>query len=344
MVWSAALAAALGVFGAASCTPISNGLDAEIASRSTEVSELLRYVRQTGGTGLMVVQGGEVLIDEAWPPPEHDPLFASFLYGRTGSGTLLEDVASQQKSFVGVLAAMAIDRSLLDVETPVSAYLGEGWSQASPEQERSIRVIDVLTMSSGLDEQFAYRAPPGTVFFYNTPVYAVTKRILEAASGQSLATITREWLTEPVGMVDTAWRERPAALASVGNRTGLVTTPQDVARFGQMILDGGVSQDGVRVVSRAQLNALFVPSATNPAYGRLWWLNDGAYSLRVTGRRDGPLIAAAPPDLLAALGAFDRRLYIVPSLGLVVVRTGGPTGESDFDEQFWLRLRAALHR
>jgi CubicO group peptidase (beta-lactamase class C family) len=74
-------------------------------------------------------------------------------------------------------------------------------------------------------------------------------------------------------MKDTAWRKRPAALASVGNDTGLVTTPRDVARFGLMVLHGGVAEDGVRVVSQAQLQALFTRSVTNPAYGRLWWLN-----------------------------------------------------------------------
>jgi len=39
----------------------------------------------------------------------------------------------------------------------------------------------------------------------------------------------------------------------------------------------------------------------------------------------GPLIPTAPPDLVAALGAVDRKLYVVPSLGLVVTRLGNST-------------------
>jgi CubicO group peptidase (beta-lactamase class C family) len=35
---------------------------------------------------------------------------------------------------------------------------------------------------------------------------------------------------------DTTWRKRPGSLASVGNDTGLVTSPRDIARFGAMIL------------------------------------------------------------------------------------------------------------
>jgi CubicO group peptidase (beta-lactamase class C family) len=144
-------------------------------------------------------------------------------------------------------------------------------------------------------------------------------------------------------MKDTAWRKRPAALASVGNDTGLVTTPHDVARFGLMVLHGGVAEDGKRVVSQAQLQALFTRSATNPAYGRLWWLNGSAYTMRgVGGRRDGQLIPAAPADVVAALGAFERRLYVSPSRKLVVVRTGAAANDTEFDQQLWLRLMKVI--
>lgn len=341
---TSALIAVLSAGGLASCA-ISSAARASAAqvSDAAELRELLSFLRSRNSTGFVVVRDGEVIIDETWAAPDDDRMFANFVYGRAGGGALLEDVASQQKSFIAILVAIAIDRGLIDVEQPVSTYLGTGWSRASAEQEAQISVLDVLTMSSGLNEQFGYEHPAGTTFFYNTPVYAATKRILVAASGQSLETITRDWLTGPVGMVDTEWRRRPAALASVGNDTGLVTTPHDVARFGQMVLDGGVNAAGERVVSQAQLEALFTRSETNPAYGRLWWLNGGEWSSRAQGgRRDGPLIAAAPADTVAALGAFDRRLYVVPSLRLVVVRTGAATNDTAFDQEFWTRLNAVL--
>jgi CubicO group peptidase (beta-lactamase class C family) len=82
------------------------------------------------------------------------------------------------------------------------------------------------------------------------------------------------------------------------------------------------------VSSEAQLHALFTRSATNPAYGRLWWLNGSDYTMRaLAGRSPGQLIPAAPADLVGALGAFDRRLYVVPSRKLVVVRTGAATND-----------------
>ena len=313
---------------------------AETATVSRDAKDaLLEYLGGQKSTGLLVIQKGETLVEKSWPAPQDDRQFQLFVYGPAPDGTLLEDVASQQKSFVAVLVAIALDKGLIDLNKPVSAYLGAGWSKATPEQEAKIRVDDVLRMSSGLDEAFRYSAPAGSVFFYNTPVYAITKRVLEAAAATPLDTLTRDWLTVPAGMTDTAWRKRPGALASVGNQTGLVTTPRDVARFGRIVLGRGVGATGKRVVSEKNLDLLFEPAPTNPSYGRLWWLNNGGFSIRAGGARaEGQLIAAAPRDTVAALGAFDRRLYVVPSRGLIVVRTGAAASDKDFDQHFWLLL------
>lgn len=317
--------------------PASPQADTTAAPRA-EASDLPGYLRSRGTTGFVVIQDGRRVINETWPAPRDDQVFANFVHGASGNGSLLEDVASLQKSVVAVLVAIAIDKGLIDPEASVATYLGEGWSKASPDQEAAIRVVDIMAMASGLDEGFAYVAPPGTIFFYNTPVYAITQRIVSAAARQPLDVVTRDWLSDPVGLSNTDWRTRPAALASAGNDTGLVTTPGDLARLGLMILNDGLADDGSRVVSQTQLDALFTRSAANPAYGRLWWLNGSDYAVRITGRVDGQLIPAAPDDLVSAFGALDRRLYISRSRNLVVVRTGAATGDRDFDQQLWLRL------
>jgi CubicO group peptidase (beta-lactamase class C family) len=309
---------------------------------TAERTELLAYLRDQNSTGFIVLRGGETLIERTWPAPQ-SPVFANFVHGTSANGQLLEDVASQQKSFVAVLVGIAVDRGLIDTDRPVSAYLGPGWSRATPEQEAAIRVVDVLTMSSGLNERFEYAAPVGTRFFYNTPVYAVTKAILAQASGKTLDEITRSWLTEPLGMRDTSWRQRPAALGDVGNPTGLVTTPRDSALFGRMILAGGVAPDGRRIISQESLRAMLAPSPVNPSYGRLWWLNGATSSVRADGQpRSGPLIPSAPADLVGAFGFLDRRLYVVPSLNMVVVRTGAAVSDRAFDEHLWQRLMRVL--
>lgn len=313
------------------------------ATPSPALQAVLDYVQAQKTTGFLITRDRRTLVERNWPAPADAGQFRAFAYETTPDGALLEDVASQQKSFVAVLVAVAVDKGLLDVAKPVSDYVDAGWSKAAADQERAIRVLDLLDMSSGLDEKLAYAAPAGSVFFYNTPAYAVAKRVLEAAARQPLETITREWLTAPTGMRDTAWRRRPGGFGDVGNPTGLVTSPRDVAAFGQLILDGGLAADGRRVVSEAGLRAMFAPTATNPAYGRLWWLNGSDHTIRpLATRTEGPLIPAAPADLVAALGALDRKLYVVPSRKLVVVRLGPSAPDRDFDQQLWLRLSKAL--
>ena len=311
---------------------------------SAAMQEVLDYAQAQKTTGFLVVRDRRTVVEHNWPPPADAAQFrATMAYETNAYGALLEDVASQQKSFVAVLAAIAADKGLLDVERPVSDYVGAGWSKAASDQERAIRVIHLLQMNSGLGVDFAYAAPPASVFLYNTPVYAVTKRVLAAAARSPLETITRDWLAAPLGMKDTAWRKRPAAMGDVGNPTGLVTSPRDTARFGQLILDGGKAADGRRVVSETGLQAMLARSATNPAYGRLWWLNGSDHAIRpLANRIEGPLIPAAPADLVAALGAMDRKLYVVPSRRLVVVRMGQAAIDKDFDQQLWLRLGKAL--
>jgi CubicO group peptidase (beta-lactamase class C family) len=313
------------------------------ACPSSSMQALLDYVQGQKTTGFLVIRDRKVLVERDWPSPVADPSFKDFAYETTRDGALLEDVASQQKSFVSMLVAIAVDKGLVDLSKPVSDYVSSGWSKAAPDQEASIRIIDVLTMSSGLNTDFSYAASPGTVFLYNTPVYAIIKRVLAAAAKATLESITRDWLTAPAGMNDTSWRRRPAAFADVGNPTGLVTSPRDTATFGQIVLDRGRSRDGRRIVSETALQAMFDRSATNPAYGHLWWLNGGAYTIRpLNARIDGPLIPGAPADLVAALGALDRKLYIVPSRKLIVVRMGPTALDKDFDQQLWSRLMPAL--
>jgi CubicO group peptidase (beta-lactamase class C family) len=307
------------------------------------LDELANYVQSQKTTGFLIVDDCRLIYEHNWPLPAEAAAFrANFTHGTDSHGALQEDVASAQKSFVAILAGVAVDKALLDISKPVSAYLGPGWSKATLEQEKSITVRNLLEMDSGLTEALGYEAPAGTKFFYNTPAYAVLKPALEKASRQKLEDLTRIWLTEPAGMMDTLWRQRPAIFRNSGNPTGLFTTPRGMAKLGQLLLDNGKAANGKRIISETWLRAMLERTATNPAYGRLWWLNGSSFTLRPAGlRSDTALIPAAPPDLVAALGAQDRKIYVVRSRKLVVVRTGQAVPDRGFDRQVWVYLMKA---
>jgi CubicO group peptidase (beta-lactamase class C family) len=310
------------------------------------LAEVVAYVAAQRSTGFVVIDRNRIIADYTWPLAADAAVFeASFVHGKSAAGAWLEDVASQQKSVVALLAGIAVDLGCLDVSQPVSTYVPAGWSKAASEHEAKITVRHLLKMNSGLKEDLSVDAPPGTKFYYNTPAYAVLKPVLEGAAKKSLDELTREWLTGPADLRDTSWRRRPGDRAAIANPTGLVTTPRDLARLGQLVLAGGRAASGRPVISEQQLALLFRRSTTNPAYGRLWWLN-GSDAVLLPGanatRARGPLIPAAPSDLVAAQGAEDRKLYVVPSRQWVVVRTGraAPDGRA-FNQKLWTLLMKA---
>lgn len=309
------------------------------------IDDLADYAQAQKTTGLLVIQRGRTLVERNFPlPPGSDAFAAMLVRGTAKDGALLEDVASQQKSVIALLAGIAIDRGLLDIARPVADLIGAGWTKATPEQDRAITVRHLLEMNSGLSEALTAEAAPGEKFFYNTPAYARLQRVLEATAGMKLDALTRDWLTGPLGTAEMEWRPRPAELAqSSGNAWSLVTAPRDVAKLGRLILDGGMAPGGQRVISNAQLSAIFTPTPTNPAYGRLWWLNSGAWFIDpTTTRHEGPMVPDAPPDLVLALGAAGRVLGVIPSRELIVVRLGQQPPDADFRTRFWRRVLAVV--
>ena len=126
------------------------------------------------------------------------------------------------------------------------------------------------------------------------------------------------------------------------NALGFATTARDLARFGLLILADGQWNGETVIADRDYLHAALRPSQKlNPSYGYLWWLNGQSEVARGAGERGkDPLIPPAPPDLVAALGAVDRKLYVAPSLELVVTRLGDSTGPN-FQNDFWKLLMEA---
>jgi CubicO group peptidase (beta-lactamase class C family) len=312
------------------------------------LADVTAYVQSQKTTGFLIIHDGKTIAEHNWPLPD-DPASqtfkANFVHGVSADGALREDVASQQKSLIALLVGVGIDKGLIDIERPVSDYIGSRWSKATPEQESRITVRNLLEMTSGLRENLTYEAPAGSQFFYNTPAYAVLKPVIEKVSGQKLWLVSQLWFTKVADMHNTGWEQRPAVFGDVGNPTGLVTTPRDLAIMGQIILDGGRKPNGAQLISKAQLDAILTPTRTNPAYGRLWWLNDSDYSLgsgEGAPRREGRLIPSAPKDTVVAIGAQVRLLFVTPSKKLIVARTGQAPPDRNFNERLWQLLTKAM--
>jgi CubicO group peptidase (beta-lactamase class C family) len=263
--------------------------------------------------------------------------------------------ASAGKSLVGVLMGLAQQDGLLRLSDSTSRYLGRGWTSATRAQEGRITLRHQLTMTSGLDASppppctaddeapacLRYLAPPGTRWTYHNAVYTLLQDVMVNASGAP--TITRYTtlrLGQRIGMTGLWYNET------------FYSRARDMARFGLFVLARG-SWNGTRVLTdTAYFRAMTTPSQTlNRSYGYLWWLN-GQSSFLLPGSpavQAGPLIPAAPADMVAALGKNDQKIYVVPSLGLVVVRQGNAAGivrqaASSFDNELWTKIMAVFCR
>src|SRR5207237_10007563 len=118
---------------------------------------------------------------------------------------------------------------------------------------------------------------PGTKSVYSDLGEILLGEILERVAGQDLESFARDRILGPLGMKDTTYRPGPAllpriaptendpwrgrvlrgevhdenayALGGVAPHAGLFSTAPDLARFAQMLLDGGVLEHR-RIVSR----------------------------------------------------------------------------------------------
>ena len=294
----------------------------------------LDFAGSRRSSAVVILHRGRIMAERQWAPGPRAE--------KTQSGRSREDVASLQKSITATLCGIAIEKGLVGLRDPVSKHLGEGWSKATREQESQITIRHLLTMTSGLTDGLEFQAAPGTRWRYNTPAYQKLLPALAKAAGITANELSRQWLFGPIGMADSEWRARPAMPGLVG----LFTTAYDLARFGLLIQADGV-WSGKRLVPQAWIREMLTPSQKlNPAYGLLWWLN-GPARVDAAGRDHGALAPSAPRDLVAALGALGRKVYVVPSLELVITRTGqnsDAAGEAPFDEALWSLVMKAAPR
>lgn len=296
-----------------------------------KLDSLNEFLAENNSKGFIVLKGGKIVLEEYFDNFTQD----SFWYW-----------ASAGKSLAGFLVGLAQEQGLLDIDDPVSDYLGTGWTSSTSEQEAAIKIWHQLTLTTGLDERgvdqncvkpecLKYRTEPGTRWYYYNATYRLIQDVVAAASGMTFQQYTGSQLRNSVGI------------------TGLwlnyifFSQPRSMARFGLLMLAEG-DWDGVTIMNdKAYLTDMINTSQPhNEAYGYLWWLN-GKSSFQLPGTTatfPGPIIPTAPADMYAALGANDQKIYVVPSEQLVVLRVGNAAGQdpilslSSFDGQLWEML------
>jgi len=254
-----------------------------------------------------------------------------------GSPTTVHELQSVTKSVTSALVGAAIARGVVrDVQQSVASLLPEFAAAVRDDPPKAaIRVVDLLTMSAGLDWDeslpssdgrntltqmnnsadwvafvLARRAiePPGTRFIYNSGGVILLGALLHASTGQDVASFAADVLFTPLGIRDQSWFRNPRQPEQIHTGGGLSLRARDMAKFGQLYLDEGVwagarvlPRDWTRDSTRAWLSA---PSY-GAQYGFLWWLRS----------------AMGASDVAEAWGARAQHIFVVRALNVVVVVT-----------------------
>lgn len=313
----------------------------EITARvSRRIHELVQRGEARNIHSVIALQHGELLVE--WYGSGPDFRWSESLGHVTFDRNILHDVRSVTKSIVSLLYGIALGRGAVP---PPDATLMPHFPQypdlaADPARAR-LTVRHVLTMTLGLDwnedapytslenseiaMEFAddrYRyilerpvvAEPGTTWRYTGGATALLGYLIEKGTGTSLPDFARKNLFDPLGIDTFVWMAGKDGVASAAS--GLRLRPLDLARIGQLSLDGGRCNDREIVPSSWLEESLTPHVEIGPGflYGYQWYCG----SLQLDSPQPNTRIR-----WYGAIGNGDQRLWVLPQLQLVVVMTAG---------------------
>ncbi len=309
---------------------------ASLGWSETKLQEAFDYAGTKSTFGLIILHKGKIVKEQYWN--------GWHKYSRYY-------IASAGKSVVAFLAGIAQQDGIININNRTSQYLGTGWSSLPLAKENLITVKHQLSMSTGLDDGvpdqdcttpacLIYKADAGTRWSYHNAPYHLLQTVLANASGKTFNLYSREKLFDKIGMPNAFWLNYI-----------MYCTTREAARFG-LLVSGKGKWNGTPVLNdETYIKAMTTSSQTyNLSYGYLWWLNGKASSMVPGSQVVFPTSLApnAPADMYMALGKDDKKIYVVPSLDVVVVRLGDDAGSAalgpgSFDNELWTRLKAAIN-
>lgn len=314
------------------------------------------YSRESRGLSVLVIKNGKTVFEE-------------YQNGHLADRPWM--LASGTKSFAGVMLAAAIEDKLIkNFDEKVSDTITE-WK--SDKRRSKMTVRELLTLTGGLDGGTLGRPPTyseaiaidakfetGEKFEYGPVPFQVFGELMRRklkSRNESVMDYMKRRLFDPIGMKVGSWtmQEGQPNLPS-----GAYLTAREWAKFGQLLLNNG-KVNGKQLIDKKLLDELYKGTKANPNYGMTFWLNrsfDGNASVAEGGGRLRRLLGnenesnttamskygigrEIPNDLYMAAGAGNQRLYIIPSMDLVIVRQGRMTKFDD--REFLKKLLPALN-
>lgn len=291
---------------------------------------LLQRAAEERSSAVVIVRDGKIGVERYREGYDGSPLVAM----------------SASKSVVSMAVGMLIADGKLGLDTTMASLFPE-WKALGP--KGTITVRHLLTHTSGLDtaratwekESIRERAlaakllfQPGTRFQYNNGAVDFLAAVFAKAAGVSLDVYLEARLFQKLDIVGAQWmKDTEGTPRGAGE---LAIRPVDLAKLGQLMLDGGVWK-GERIVPAAWIEQSIAPGQPfQEAAGLLWW-REGSFSHVLTD----PVLAAWR-DL-----GFDQAVLkdAVPLVGKRFGEWSSYAGalEKALGGTTYQKLQAALH-
>lgn len=276
---------------------------------------------------ILIIKNGKLVLEEYYSG-----------YDRTK----FHQIRSATKSIGSILTGIAIDKGFIP---NANEKIYSHFKSYEPEKKWDERIKDItikhlLTMTSGYDcddhksnfacEQNMYKSKdwveyavnlpmanrPGEYWAYNSTSLSLIGELISKKSNMTIPDFANKYLFKPMCITDFQWGFSPKGKAWLAGNARM--KPRDMAKFGYMVLNGGMWQDK-QIISTKWLKestSKYVALKNmkihggNYNYGYLWWL------AKLTVKKQSV-------DIIAASGNGGQIIAIIPEFEIVAVFTGG---------------------
>lgn len=302
---------------------------------------VIEHLKATHTDHFVMLRGG-VVLDE-WAAPHADAERPHLIF-------------SVSKSITGLLAGIAAGDGRLDPDRPVSHYVpvrrGGAYGKAT------VRHLLDMTVSLAFEENYLdskgafarYRRATlwnpqgasrvetmldvlaslkpephahGEIYHYASPDTDMLGLVIEAATGRRYHEYLADRLWGPMGARGGAYItvDRVGAPRAAG---GICVTARDLARLGQLVLDGGVTPDGRELVPRG-----WIDDMRNGGSRDAWVKGDDAGLFPAGRYRSCWYSAGDERGSFCAIGLHSQWLWIDPTSRIILVKMSSRPVPSD---------------
>lgn len=272
------------------------------SAKVMELLDSLMSVPQAELHSVTLLRHGNIIAEAAVAPVRYD---------------YQHELFSVSKTFTGAAVGLAVADNLLRLDDRLGAILPEELPDSVSEWLADVTVRDLLTMTSGMPVDWTMRSKydhwvrefmsrpmahePGSRFAYDSMSTYLLSALVQKVTGRRMLDYLQERIFTPLGISDYAWDFSPDGVTVGG--WGLWMKPEHIARFGQLLLDGGkwqgkqlLPQEWVREMTSRQM-----PLNGKSDYGYQTWTCPHYGASRADGAWGQFIIMMPQEDMVAVI-------------------------------------------